>query len=154
MSPKILIYKPYRLRFTFRIDRIAHEEFKTMRAGGLAALETKFWFFGLSQSGTNQGGDSKMTYFLFCVFYKPYILRFTFRIDRIAHDEFKTMRAGGLAALEADIWLFFLIRSFATLYFFRSKPLVEHISSSWKKLSWCSDFLPPHHYTHSYPPQP
>ena len=53
--------------------------------------------------GKNQGGDFKMTIFLFSVFYKPYILRFTFRIDRIAHEEFKTMRAGELSALEADI---------------------------------------------------
>ena len=59
--------------------------------------------------GKNQGGDFKMTIFLFSVFYKPYILRFTFRIDSIAHEEFKTMRAGGLAALEPELRHFCLI---------------------------------------------
>ena len=74
-----------------------------MRAVGLAALEEELLFFYLSQSGTNLGGDSKLTFFLLPVIYKPYILRSTFRIDKGTHEEFKTMRAGGLAALEAEL---------------------------------------------------
>ena len=88
-----------------------------MRAVGLAALEEELLFFYLSQSGTNLGGDSKLTFFLLPVIYKPYILRSTFRIDKGTHEEFKTMRAGGLAALEAELSLFSLIRSFGYSFF-------------------------------------
>ena len=110
-------YKPYRLGSTFRIDRITHEEFKTMRAEGLAALEAEKWPFRFSQAGTNQGPDSKMTFFSYRDFYKPYRLGFKFRIDRIAHGEFKSALTAGIAALEAEIWIFCLIRSLATLLF-------------------------------------
>ena len=61
--------------------------------------------------------STKMTIFLFSVFYKSYIVRLTFLIDSIAHEEFKTMRAGRLAALEEELRHFCLIRSFDTLFF-------------------------------------
>ena len=71
-----------------------------------------------------------MTIFLLSVFYKPYILRFTFCIDSIAHEEFKTMRAGGLAALEEELQTFLHDPKIWVVFLFRSKPLRQHVSSS------------------------